>query len=148
MADLSRFPDAGLDLIFHPVSNVFVPEVVLMWRECFRVLRPGGVLLAGFMNPAVYLFDYETVAETGTLVVKHALPYADVTHLDKAALQKRYDGKEPLEWSHTLDEQIGGQLAAGFVITGFFEDRHATDYDDPLPNYMATCLATRAVKPA
>ncbi len=146
MADLSAFRDGSFDLVFHPVSNVFSAEVVPVWRECCRVLRPGGVLLAGFMNPAVYLFDYETVEPNGVLYVKYKLPYADVTHLDEAALQKRYDEKLPLEFSHTLDEQIGGQLAAGFVITGFFEDRHGVTPDDPLPGYMATCIATKAVK--
>jgi len=92
MADLSAFGDGSFDLIFHPVSNVFVPEVVPMWRECHRVLRPGGVLLAGFMNPHVYLFDYDEVDRTGALEVRFTLPYADTTHLDGAALQKRYDG--------------------------------------------------------
>jgi SAM-dependent methyltransferase len=148
MADLSIFSDGSFDLVFHPVSNVFVPEVLPVWRECHRVLRPGGMLLAGFMNPDVYIFDYEKVERTGELEVKYPLPYADTTHLDAATLQKRYDKLEPLEWSHTLDEQIGGQIAAGFVITGFFEDRYSSLPEDPIPKYMATCIATRAVKPA
>jgi ubiquinone/menaquinone biosynthesis C-methylase UbiE len=51
MADLSVFPDGRFNLIFHPVSNVFVPDVKPAWREAFRVLKPVGVLLSGFMNP-------------------------------------------------------------------------------------------------
>ena len=30
------------------------PEV---WAEAHRVFRPGGTLLAGFNNPAIYIFD-------------------------------------------------------------------------------------------
>ncbi len=51
MRDLSAFGDDSFDLIFHPVSNIFVPEVRPVWRECYRVVRPGGVLLMGTLNP-------------------------------------------------------------------------------------------------
>ncbi|MCC6415247.1 MAG: class I SAM-dependent methyltransferase, partial [Opitutaceae bacterium] len=81
MADLSAFVDASFDLIFHPVSNVFVPDVNPVWRECARVLKPGGRLLAGFMNPAHFWFDHDEAEQTGQLVVKYRLPYADVTSL-------------------------------------------------------------------
>ena len=36
MADLSVFADACFDLIFHPVSNLFVPNVLPVWREAAR----------------------------------------------------------------------------------------------------------------
>jgi SAM-dependent methyltransferase len=61
MADLSRFSDDSFDLVFHPVSNVFAPDPRAVWRECARVLAPGGRVLAGFMNPAFYLFDHEAI---------------------------------------------------------------------------------------
>lgn len=54
MADLSVFSNQSFDLIVHPVSNVFVPDVRPVWAEAFRVLRRGGVLLAGFSNPATF----------------------------------------------------------------------------------------------
>ena len=41
----------------------------------------------------------------------------------------------------------GGQLAAGFVITGFYEVRYADDAGDLLGRYLATFMATRALKP-
>ncbi len=57
MADLSAFPEGSFGLVFHPCSNCFVPDVRPVWQEAFRVLRPGGVLLAGFCNPALHVFD-------------------------------------------------------------------------------------------
>ena len=146
MSDLSQFKDASFGLIFHPVSNTFIPNVRIVWKEAYRVLRKGGVLLSGFMNPAVYLFDWELAMETGKLHVKYKLPYSDITDLDETEKQKRIAKGEPMEFSHTLDDQIGGQIEAGFVITGFYEDRQGPESKDPVASYMATCMATRAVK--
>lgn len=146
MRDLSLFAAGSFGLIFHPVSNTFVPDVRPVWRECFRVLCKGGVLLAGFMNPAVYLFDYALADSTGILQVKYRLPYSD-DDLPEAERKKRIGEGQPFEFSHTLQEQIGGQLEAGFVMTGFFEDGPPASKNEPAAAYMAECIATRAVKP-
>lgn len=146
MADLSVFSDQSFDLIVHPVSNCFVPDVRPVWAEAFRVLRRGGVLLAGFSNPAVYLFDYDLADRTGTLQVKHALPYSDLTSLAAEERQRYIETGAPLEFSHTLDDQIGGQLDAGFLLTGFFEDAYSKEENDLLTNYMPAFIATRALK--
>jgi SAM-dependent methyltransferase len=121
-----------------------VPDVRPVWREAFRVLRPGGVLLAGFCNPALYLFDY-ALAEKGELVVRHAVPYSDVASLTEAERRRYTERDEPLVFGHTLEDQLGGQLGAGFVLTGLYEDR---DPAHPLAKFLPTFLATRAVKPA
>jgi SAM-dependent methyltransferase len=144
MRDLSALATGSFDLVFNPVSNVFCPELAPVWHECFRVLRPGGVLLAGFMNPDVFIFD-EDASERGELVVRHRLPYSDLTHLDGAELEHLRGTDVPLEYSHTLTEQIGGQLDAGFVITGFRECPH---HAGPTAAYMPGYFATRALKPA
>ncbi len=147
MADLSAFPEQSFDLIVHPVSNVFVPDVRPVWAEAFRVLRHGGVLLAGFDNPAIHLFDYDLADRTGILQVKYALPYSDLISLTEEERQRRMDDGFPLEFSHTLEDQIGGQLDVGFVITGFYEDSYGEEEGDIVANYMHTFIATRAIKP-
>jgi SAM-dependent methyltransferase len=143
MADLSPFPDGRFDLVFHPVSNCFAPQVRPVWKEAFRVLRPGGVLLAGFANPALYVFD-DALAEKGELVARHAVPYSDVTSLTDEERRRYTEKDDPLVYGHTLEDQVGGQLDAGFVLTGFFEDR---DPAHPLAKLLPTFIATRAIKP-
>ena len=144
MRDLSAFADGSFDLVFHPVSNLFVPDVRPVWKEAFRVLRSGGALLAGFLNPVVYIFDLELADDTGEIRVSYSLPYSDATSRTEEELGRQMDRREPLEFSHTLEEQIGGQTEAGFLISGFYEDRHR---DDPIAAFMPTFVATRAIKP-
>ncbi len=144
MADLSAFADGSFDLVFHPCANCFAEDVKPVWRECFRVLRSGGVLLSGFSNPANFIFDAAQL-EQGTLTVRHRLPYSELTDITPAERQALMDKSEPLMFGHTLDDQIGGQLTAGFVLTALFED---SDPDNALSRYMPTYIATRALKPS
>ena len=148
MADLSPFSDESFDLVFHPVSNVFVADVRPVWHEAFRVLRPGGALLAGFMNPAIYIFDWERMERTREMVPRYALPYSDERDLPSEELAAKRERGEPLEFSHSLQAQIGGQLDAGFVLTGLQEaHRSPEEPPDPLNRLLPAYLATRAVKP-
>jgi len=147
MARLDALRDASFDLIFHPVSNVFVEDVRPVWAECFRVLRPGGALLAGFMNPLFYLFDHDDILKGGPLTVKYPLPYSDLTNPDPASRQRWVKSGHATEFSHSLNAQLGGQLAAGFLLAGLYEDGWSEEAT-PLHRYTPLYIATRAVKPA
>lgn len=140
MRDLSVFGDNSFDLVFHPVSNVFCPEVRPVWKEAYRVLRHGGILLAGFDNPCLYIFDF-VQAEKGVFEVKYQLPF-DPTTLDESERLRLFED-DPLEFSHSIEDQIGGQVDAGFLLTGLYEDQQNT----PLGKYMPGYIATRAIKP-
>jgi len=148
MADLAMFRDESFHAIVHPVSNVFVPKVRPVWREAYRVLRGGGTLIAGFDNPVIHMFDYALVERTGRLEIRYALPYSDLDQLSDEDKQRYREEGIPFEFSHTLEEQIGGQIEAGLIITGFYEDRDRNREDSPLRDYMATYIATRASKPS
>jgi SAM-dependent methyltransferase len=143
MADLSAFPDGRFDLIVHPVSNVFAPDVRPVWREAYRVLRPDGWLLAGFMNPVQFLFDVSAL-ERGEFRVTHRIPYSDRESLSDQERARLEEQGTPLEFGHALADQIGGQLAAGFVLTALYED---IDPDTILGQQIPSYIATRALKP-
>ena len=114
-----------------------------VWRECHRVLAAEGRLLAGFMNPDFYLFDHDALEQGGALEVRYRLPFVSQRDLPPPLYERREDGNEAFEFSHSLDAQIGGQIRAGFRIDGFYEDRW-NDAATPLNAYMPTTFATLA----
>ena len=139
-ADMTRplpFPDGSFDLIFHPVSNCYVREVEPIWRECFRVLRPGGALLAGLDNGVNFAFDEEETALT------QRLPFDPLS--DPALYERSVKNDWGVQFSHPIEEQIGGQLRAGFVLADVYEDTNGSGrlHDFNVPTFYAT----RAVKP-
>ena len=140
-ADMTKplpFADASFDMIVHPVSNSYIREVEPLWRECYRVLRPGGVLLAGLDNGINYLFD-----ESETMLI-HRLPFDPLS--DEALYAESLKPGDGIQFSPTFEEQVGGQLKAGLVLTHLFEDYNGCGRLHEL--HVPTFVATRAVKPA
>lgn len=131
------FEDETFDLIFHPVSNCYVEEVKPIFKECFRILKKGGVLLAGLDNGIDFIFD-----ETQTML-QNKLPYNPLK--DPKLYEASIKNGDGIQFSHTLEEQIGGQLEAGFILTALYEDTNSEGklYEYNIPSYWAT----RAVKP-
>ena len=131
------FEDETFDLIFHPVSNCYVEEVKPIFRECFRILKKGGILLCGLDNGINFIFD-ETETE-----VKYKLPFNPLKDRQQYEDLRRSDSG--IQFSHTLEEQIGGQLKAGFLLMDLYEDTNGEGnlHEHHIPSF----LATRAIKP-
>ena len=139
-ADMTKpfpFPDESFDLIFHPVSNCYIEEVESVWRECARVLRPGGRLLAGLDNGINYVFD-----ESETKMC-FSLPFNPLQNPDQ--MQFSVEKNEGIQFSHTIEEQIGGQLRAGFILKDIFGDTNGVGllHEHTVPTFWASL----AIKP-
>ena len=142
MAQLpSLFDRASFDVILNPVSNCFVPELEPVWQGCAKVLSEGGRLLSGFFNPWYFVFD-ERAHQDGRLEVRHAIPYHDGMLTDEE-IQALRDQDEPFVFGHTLDDQIGGQMRAGFALIQMYED---VTGDKVIDQFGPSFLATLSVK--
>ncbi len=138
-ADMTKplpFEDNSFDLIFHPVSNCFIKDVKPVFKECYRVLAPGGVFLAGLDNEINYLVDDDEER------IINKMPF-DPTK-DPALFKKCIRDDWGIQFSHTLEEQIGGQLEAGFILTDLYEDTNGEGRLHELN--IKTFLATRSIK--
>ena len=138
-ADMTKrlpFDDGEFDLIFHPVSNCYIEDVRPLWRECYRVLKKGGVLLAGMDNGLNFIFDDDERTAVNSLPFN---PLKNAEH--RAQLEAQDCG---FQFSHTIAEQLGGQLEAGFRLADIYEDTNGEGrlHDMNIPTY----IATRAVK--
>ncbi|MBQ9768121.1 MAG: class I SAM-dependent methyltransferase [Lachnospiraceae bacterium] len=140
MQDLSIFEDESFDCIIHPWSNGYIDNVLPVWKECARVLKKNGLLLAGFGNPIEHIFNAGKL-EQGIFAVENSIPYADIDHMDDPETRKIVESSGYL-WSHTLEEQIQGQIDAGFAIIGFYEDIGGTALD----HFINSSIATKAIK--
>ncbi|KLT70211.1 class I SAM-dependent methyltransferase [Flavobacterium sp. ABG] len=139
MKDLSVFADNSFDLIFNPCSILFVDDVLPVWKECFRVLKPNGILMTGLMNPISLQLDEKNLK----LIYKQ--PFSDLHSLPTEELEELKKNKEALLFGHSLTDQIGGQLEAGFTITAMFEDSWGGE--NKIDEFLPAFIATRAIKP-
>ena len=126
------FEDDSFDLIFHPVSNCYIREVEPVFRECFRVLKPGGHLLCGLDNGLNYIFDSEEK------FVLNSLPFDPLINPEQLRQLQEDDGG--MQFSHTMEDQIGGQLRAGFILEELYEDTNGEGNLHALniPSFIAT----------
>lgn len=130
------FEDETFDLIFHPVSNCYIEKVEPVFRECYRVLKKGGVLLGGYDIGLNYIFDEKEER------LVNSLPYNPLK--DEQMYEECLKNNWGIQFSHTVEEQLGGQLQAGFRLTHLYEDTNGEGnlYEHNIPSF----LAVRSVK--
>lgn len=129
------FADESFDIIFHPVSNCYVEDIYPIWKECYRVLKKGGRLLAGFSNGLDFLFE-----DDNSLLVVNRLPFNPLK-MPRERFEAMAKNEEGIQFSHSMEEQLGGQLIVGFTLKALFEDRDregGAKIREYAPQYMAT----------
>lgn len=138
-ADMTKplpFGDEEFDLIFHPVSNCYVQDVKPIFKECYRILKHGGILLGGYDNMVNYLVDEDEK------IIVNTMPFNPLENPGQMAQLEATDCG--VQFSHTIEEQLGGQLEAGFCLTHIYGDTNGSGY---LHEKNVECYyAARAVK--
>jgi SAM-dependent methyltransferase len=145
MDDLMEFGNQTFDLVIHPCSSSFIPDVKPVWREAARVLRTGGEILSGFCNPLIFIFDDQAMRQ-GSLVVRFRIPYSDVADLSEQERLGLAAENEPLCFGHSLADLIGAQAQAGLAIIDMYEDYWGSGPYELLDRHIASFMATRSRK--
>lgn len=141
-ADMTKplpFEDEEFDIIFHPVSNCYVEEVRPIWKECYRVLKPGGRLLSGTDHYINYIVDSEEIR------IVNKLPFNPLRNPEQMEQLEAEDAG--VQFSHSLEEQIGGQLEAGLRLVAIYEDTNGEGrlHEMNIPTFLAMLSQKPAV---
>ncbi len=129
------FEDESFDIIFHPVSNCYVEKVEGIFNECYRILKKGGILVCGLDNGMNFITNDETT-------IDNELPFNLLKNPKQ--MKQLIDTDNGVQFSHTLEEQIGGQLKAGFILTDLYEDTNGEGRLHEL--HIPSFIATRSIK--
>ncbi len=126
MDDLSMFPTGRFDLVIHPVSSCYLPELSRVFAEVARVTRPGGLYISQHKSPASLQAGIEPGAG-GFYEIRH--PLADVAARGAGgplppAPPGRLRERGTLEFVHSLSALLGGICRAGFAIEDVCEPDH------------------------
>lgn len=130
------FADASFDLVFFPVANCYIEDAQFVFNEAARVLKKGGVLLSGLGNETNYIVD---AAEEK---VVWPMPFNPLK--SQAAMAFSVQEEVGIQFSHTMAEQIGGQLKAGLTLRDLYDDTNGAGRLHELN--IKTFIATKAVK--
>ena len=120
MDDLAALPTAGYDIVIHPVSTCYVPDVLRVYREVARVTAPAGLYVSQHKQPA----SLQAGVAPSPRGYELTEPYYRSGPLPEVVGSPH---REPgtLEFLHRWEELLGGLCRAGFVIEDLVEPLHA-----------------------
>ena len=115
------------------VSNCYIKEVAHVWKECARVLKKGGILMAGLDNGTNYLFKEEDESH-----VVNTLPFDPLANEEQMRLLAEEDCG--VQFSHSISEQIADQIKVGLELLDVYDDTNGSGFlhEHGVPCFWAT----------
>lgn len=121
MDDLSMLASEQFDIVIHPVSTCYVPDVAPVYREVARLLRNGGLYISQHKQPISLQASLTTVSGNYPVVQRYfmtePLPAEPVANLVREA--------GTIEYLHRWDQLLGAMCRSGLVIEDLSEPLHA-----------------------
>lgn len=125
MDDLSMLAPQSFDLVIHPVSTCYLPDVTLVFQQVSSVLRAGGLYISQHKSPVSLQTSMQR--SDGRYAILHPYyrhePVPSPTRSTPVSRRLREPGAT--EFLHRWEELIGGMCRSGFVIEDLVEPMHA-----------------------
>lgn len=122
MDDLSMLGTSDFDVIIHPVSTCYVPDLRPVYAEVARLLCDGGIYISQHKTPTSLQTDIRRSPGGYELIE----PYYRRGPLPAVA-GSRHREEGTLEYLHRWEELIGLMCRSGFVIEDLVEPLHAKE---------------------
>ena len=126
MESLPMLQDGEFDIVIHPVSTCYIPNVAPVFSEVGRVTRPGGIYISQHKQPVSLQASLDP-NETGRYEIENTyyrtdpIPCTD----SKSRNAQRLREKGAIEFVHRWEQLIGGICRSGFMIEDLSEPMHA-----------------------
>jgi len=128
MDRLDMLANASFDIVVHPVSTCYVPDVMPVFREVARVLCPGGIYVSQHKSPTSLQASHRSDA-TACYRIEHAYYRSDAIPISpqESSASKRLRERGAIEYLHRWEQLIGGICRNAMVIEDFIEPLHADE---------------------
>ena len=124
MTDLSVFADESFHIVHQPISICFVPDVAIVYREVFRVLKKGGMYHVDHINPSTHPTSYENDIDGWDGVgYRIGSPYmGGPLKIDEKGNENMLRGETDGEHRHLFIDMFCNLTEVGFQIKYIWED--------------------------
>ena len=124
--DCTPLAGRSFDLVYQPVSTLYLPDVRLCYQQIAQLLEPGGLYWSEHWNPVEMQLD-ETLAWDGTA---YRLSRPQGIGPVPAPAGSRPENAVCWHYIHRLNDLLGGLCSTGFSIVAFAE-RPGADLSAP-----------------
>jgi len=138
--DFLPFQSEHFDVIINPLSNCFFSDLQKFFDEVSRVLKFQGEFLCAFLSPVSWLFEENQEG----LTLKHKAPYSTLNSLTDEEKDRFVYPGIPLEYGHSLEDQIGSMGRTGLWLRDLRE--HDWKGERPIDRYFKSIYHIRAKK--
>jgi SAM-dependent methyltransferase len=125
MDKLSMLRNGEFDIVVHPVSTCYIPNVQPVFLEVARVTRAGGLYISQHKQPTSLQASIDPDASGYRLQHEYYRDSPVPPSNSPSPAKRRLREPGAIEFLHRWEQLIGGICRAGFVVEDLSEPMHA-----------------------
>ena len=124
MDELTMFDEGEFEIVAHPVSTCYLPDLTVVYRQIARITRAGGLYVSQHKQPASLQAETHPTSDGAPTGYYVRQPYYRSGPLPEVQGSLHREAGT-LEFLHRWEQLLGLMCRAGFVIEDLAEPLHA-----------------------